>query len=187
MRTWKHVRWTEARQVTDLLGWPAEPGDKARVAPEVFFKDLIEAGRLTDAAFFLGQALPRFETVAWAARAVRDLAPEPTLPEAEVDALRAALLWVQDPSDARRRASFEAAGKVREACPARIAALAVYFSGGSITPDEAPQTQPPKEMAGRLAAGAVLLAAAKSGQMQAALTRALGDGARIAEKGIAAA
>ena len=185
MRTWKHVRWTEARQVADLLGWQQDLGDKAGLAPEVFFQDLMQAGRLNDAAFFLGQALPRFETVAWAARAVRDHAPAPAPASADADALKAALLWVQDPSDARRRASFEAAGKIREASPARLAALAAFFSGGSITPPEAPPGPAAKGDGGRLAAGAVLLAAAKSGQMEAALIRALGDGARIAEKGLA--
>jgi hypothetical protein len=184
MGNWKRVKWTEAGQIADLLDWREGLGDEARVAPEDYFASLTKGGRLTDAVLFLGQALPRYETVAWAARAVRDLAPKapPASPDAE--ALKATLLWVQDPSDARRRAAFEAAGRVRRTSPERLAALAAFFSGGSVTPADCPPVPAPNEAAGRFAAGAVLLAAARSGERDIGMAKALDAGALIAEHGI---
>ncbi|HWU15234.1 MAG TPA: hypothetical protein VN157_14630, partial [Caulobacter sp.] len=70
MKRWKQVRWTEAGQVTAILGWPTSEHDTQ--PPEIFFDRLLEEGRDDDAAMFLGQALPRYEVVAWAAQTVRD-------------------------------------------------------------------------------------------------------------------
>jgi hypothetical protein len=120
--------------------------------------------------------------VTWAARVVRDLKPPQNAAGVEADALKAALLWVQDPSDSRRRAAFDAANRINRPTAERLAALAVFFSGGSITPPDAPQVQAPKEMAGRFAAGAVLLASAESDRL-AALTKALDAGAVMAQLG----
>lgn len=95
MRRWKQVKWTEAGQVAAILGWPASKHDAE--PPEAAFDRLRAEGRDDDAALFLGQALPRFEAVAWAAQSVRRLAPVDA-PEGDAQALKAALLWLQDPS-----------------------------------------------------------------------------------------
>ncbi|HZL00547.1 MAG TPA: hypothetical protein VFC47_11675 [Caulobacteraceae bacterium] len=186
MDKWNRVKWTEAAQIAERLDWDQDLGADARAAPRDFFVKLRTVGRLNDAVFFLGQALPRYETVAWAARAVLDT-PRPTPsrgPDAE--ALKAALLWVQDPSDARRRAAFDAAGKARTVGAERLVALAAFFSGGSLTPAEVQPVQAPNESAGLFAAGAVLLAAAESGDQDAALNRALDAGSMMAARGVGA-
>jgi hypothetical protein len=182
MAAWTRVKWTEAAQVAELLGWDRGLEGLARASPEAYFALLRRTGRLEDAAFFIGQALPRYETVTWAARVVRDLRPSSVAPGPEADALKATLLWVQDPSDARRRAAFEAANRIRHPGPERLAALAAFFSGGSITPPEAPAVQAPKEIAGRFAAGAVLLAAVE-GDRVASLAKALDAAALMAALG----
>jgi hypothetical protein len=182
MAAWTRVKWTEAAQIAELLGWDRDLDGLARASPEAYFALLRRTGRLEDAVFFIGQALPRYETVTWAARVVRDLKPPQNAAGVEADALKAALLWVQDPSDSRRRAAFDAANRINRPTAERLAALAVFFSGGSITPPDAPQVQAPKEMAGRFAAGAVLLASAESDRL-AALTKALDAGAVMAQLG----
>jgi len=187
MTDWKQVKWTEAAQIADLLGWTESLGPAARSTPADYFAGLRDAGRLSDAVLFLSQALPRYETVAWAARAVRDLGSKPPPAGPAADALKATLLWVQDPSDGRRRAAFEAAGRLRQTSPERLAALAAFFSGGSIAPADSPAAPPAKEAAGRFAAGAVLLAAIRSGDRDAALARILDAGVSIAEGGLDAA
>ncbi|MCC7268608.1 MAG: hypothetical protein IT546_14895 [Caulobacteraceae bacterium] len=180
MARWARVKWTEAGQVVDL----AEA--TAAQSPEVYFAGLRQAGELTDAAFFLGRALPRHETVAWAARAVRDLPGGETLPRGDVEALRAALLWVQDPSEPRRRAAYEAAMTASDKSAEQMAALAAFFSGGSMAPDGHDPVQAPMDAAGTFAAGAVVLAAVRTGDMDGALAKVLDAGDRIAEKGLAA-
>lgn len=186
MNGWTRVKWTEAGQITDLLKWAPAPDETARMAPQAFCARLREAGRLADAVSFLGQALPRFETVGWGARAVRDLRPGGRLEGPEGEALKAALLWLQDPSEPRRRAAWEAAQGARDDAPERLAALAAFFSGGSITPPDCPPVPAPKEAAGRFAAGAVLMAALKSDDPTGALAAALDAGEAIASRGLEA-
>ena len=183
MERWKEVKWTTARQLTSILGWPAGEHDEA--PPESYFARLRDEGRHHEAAMFLGQALPRFEAVAWATRSVRDLTP-PQTPPAEAEALKAALLWLQDPSETRRRAAFEAASAASGATPQRLCALAVFFSGGSLAPDNVQPVPAPKETAGKFAAGAVIAAATASDNPAQALDTALKFGETLEAGGDAA-
>ena len=184
MPEWNRVKWTEAGQIAERLAWKEDLGEDSRAKPAAFFDKLIAAGRLSDAAFFLGQALPRYETVAWATRAVRDLRTAPLPPGPEADAMKAALLWVQDPSEPRRRTAFEIAGLAGDTSPERLVAFAAFFSGGSIAPADCPPVPSPQEAAGRFAAVAVLVAAAQSGDQPAGLNQALAAGRQIAEQGL---
>jgi hypothetical protein len=176
MRRWKQVKWTEAGQIAAILGWPKSDHDAD--PPEMVFDRLIEEGREDDAALFLGQALPRFEAVAWAARTVQELALTPSAQDAE--ALNATLLWLQDPNDGRRRAALVIADRSRGASPQRQCALAVFFSGGSIAPVDAEPILPPKDTVGAFAAGAVLTAATESGRHTESLRSALALGDALA-------
>jgi hypothetical protein len=184
MNNWTRVKWTEAAQVTSLLDPKADPAEGGRAPPERHFADLRKAARLDDAVFFLGLALPRYETVGWAARAVRDMGDGLPRPRADTDALKAALLWVQDPTEPRRRAAFDAAQLADESGPERLTAMAAFMSGGSLTPDDCPPVPAPKDVAGRMAAGAVLLAASRSADRKAAINQALDAGDLIAQQGL---
>lgn len=177
MERWKQVHWTEAGQLTAILGWPASEHDT--LPPERFFEQLRGEGRHHEAAMFLGQALPRFEAVSWAARSVRELS-RPDLPPADADALKATFLWLQDPSENRRRAAFEAASAAGDVAPQRLCALAAFFSGGSMAPDNLQPVPAPKDTAGKFAAGAVISAAARSGDPAKALDAALKLGEALA-------
>jgi hypothetical protein len=184
MNDWSRVKWTEAGQVAAVLNWESAGDEDALVSPRVFFTRLREAGRRAEAVHFLSQALPRYESVGWAARMVRDLVPGAPPRSAEGDSLKAALLWLQDPSDGRRRAAWQAAERARDDSPERLAALAVFFSGGSIAPADCPPVPAPKTAAGRFAAGAVLLGAIRSGDQARALDQALDAGDAIAVRGL---
>ena len=185
--SWKLVKWTEAKQVAEMLDPESDLGEDAKSKPQDYFGKLREQQMLNEATFFLGQALPRFETVAWAARTVRDLRETPLKPGPDADALKATLLWVQDPSDVRRRAAFEAANRIKNASAERLVALAAFFSGGSITPADVPPVPAPREAAGRFSAGAVLLAAIATKDRTAALNKALDAGSAMADQGVGAA
>ncbi len=184
MTDWTRVKWTEAGQVIDLLDWSPPAEDVGRTPPETYFKDLRRQNRVEDATFFLSMALPRHETVAWAARSVRDLSEDRERPRADVDALRAALLWVQDPSEPRRRAAFDAAQLANSTCAERLAALAVFLSGGSLAPENVQPVPAPPDIAGRIGAGAILVAAAHRPDRVAAINRALDEGDAIARWGL---
>lgn len=180
---WQRVRWSEAGQVTAQLGW-REPPEAASQPPAVYFAKLKAQKRYGDAVKFLALALPRLETVAWAARAVRDTEPaaEPGSPEA--NALKAALLWLQDPVEGRRRAAHDAAQACDSASAEALAALAAFFSGGSIAPPDCEPLPAPRDAAGRFSAGAILLAAARSKDMDGALENILQRGEVLAAEGL---
>ncbi|HEX7760608.1 MAG TPA: hypothetical protein VF459_13960 [Caulobacteraceae bacterium] len=180
MGRWTKVRWTEAGQITELLGWKTAEASEARSAPDDFFTRLRTAGRLQDAAYFLGQSLPRYEVVVWATDVVRELADGE---DRASPALAAALEWVADPSETRRRAAYQAAADAEPESPGRIAALAAFFSGGSISPEGQAAVPAPRTSAGRLGAAAVVLAAIKSPDMTSALGWALDQGEKIAIEG----
>ena len=184
MTEWTRVKWTEAGQVIELLDWAVPTQEVGRTPPEQYFRDLRRSNRIEDATFFLGMALPRHETVAWAARSVRDLSEDRERPRADADALKAALLWVQDPSEPRRRAAFEAANLARATCAERLAAMAVFLSGGSLAPDNVQPVPAPNDVAGRIGAGAILVAAAGRDDRVAAINRALDEGDAIARWGL---
>jgi hypothetical protein len=181
MGNWNRVKWTVAGQIGELLEWPADLEGQAGATPSRYFDWLRQNGRLNDAAFFLGQALPRFETVAWAASVVRDAGG------GEADGtLGATLAWVRDPSEANRRAAHDASTVAPQTSPARLAALAAFFSGGSMSPEGQPPVPAPRAAAGRFAAGAVLLAAIQSADQTVTLTKALAAGDAIAAGGVQA-
>lgn len=181
MTDWPRVKWSEAGQIADLLGWKdAAAGAKT---PAAYFAALTGQARYADAVKFLALALPRLETVAWAARTVRDTEPVPAPNTPQAAALKAALLWLQDPVEGRRRAAqdaAEAAGGGAEA----MAAMAAFYSGGSIAPPDCEPLPAPRDAAGKFSAGAVLLAAARSPDEDAALRAALKHGEMLAIEGL---
>lgn len=188
MADWNRVKWSEASQVLEMLGDAAsEMPEAGAETPAAYFDRLRAEGLLMDAARFLGQALPRLETVGWAARSVRDLRPAGAGKRTDELALRAALLWVGDPTESRRHAAYAAATACDVGSPERLAALAAFFSGGSIAPPDYAPVPAPREAAGRFAAGAVLTAAVRSDDIQGALARALDAGADIACRGLESA
>ena len=186
MADWPRVKWSEASQVLELLGDGAADLPKAGAEPPAaYFEQLRGSGQLAEAVRFLAHALPRLETVAWAARAVRDLPPaDGKANRTDELALRAALFWVGDPTEHRRYAAYNAALACRGASPERLAALAAFFSGGSIAPAELASVHAPREPVHQFASGAVLLAAARSADMNGALGRALDAGVAIVVKGL---
>jgi len=183
MANWDRVKWTEAGQVGEMLGWPVALDGHGREPPQTYFAKLRQDGRLQDAAYFLGQALPRYETVVWAARVVQHLAGSSTA-EADARALGATQRWVDDPSDPNRRAAFAAASGPAESTAAGLTALAAFFSGGSMSVEGQPAVPPPRDAAGRFAAGAVIVAAVRSGDQATALNTALDIGDMIAAQGL---
>jgi hypothetical protein len=184
MSEWTRVKWSEAGQVIELLDWAPPTEEVGRTPPERYFQDLRKANRVEDATFFLGMALPRQETVGWAARSVRDMSEGRERPRGDADALKAALLWVQDPSEPRRRAAFDAANLANLSSAERLAAMAVFLSGGSLAPDNVQPVPAPSDVAGRIGAGAILVAAARRDDRIAAINRALDEGDSIARWGL---
>ncbi len=135
--------------------------------PATFLGRLLDGGYDIDAVNLMAHALPKREATWWACLAARTAlpaAPEPAL----VAALEAAEAWVYKPTDANRRdaqAKGEAAGL--STAPAALAAAAAGWSGGSLTPADAPVVPPSDALTPTAVYTAVLMAAAAPGEPQA--------------------
>jgi hypothetical protein len=154
------------------------------VSPSAFFAEARQSGDLVTAVNFLGHALPRHEGVAWAAHALDGQTREAALPAANRQLLDLVLRWADEPTDEHRRAAYESRELAGEESPEALLALAAFFSGGSIAPEELAPVLPAPELSGRLAASAVIVGAYRGPDSNAALNRALDMGDRIAAEGL---
>jgi hypothetical protein len=128
------------------------------LTPRQFLDQLLERQLFPDAARFLAHALPKREAVWWAclcSRAAAGANP-PAKPAA---AQRAAEKWVADPSEENRRAAQAAADEATLGAPAGCAAMAAFWSGGSMAPPGVPAVPPGEHLTAHGVSGAVMLAA----------------------------
>ena len=107
-----------------------------------YLDKLQEGGLYVDAARFLATALPKREAVWWACVCARSALGDET-PEPKVTrALEAAEAWVYKPNEENRRPTEKLAEEATYEQPAAWAAIAAFWSGGSITAEGQPVVQP---------------------------------------------
>ena len=123
-----------------------------------YLEALGESDLAIDAEAILAHALPRREAVWWACRCTRlALGDNPT---AEVfEALKATEAWATAPLDSNRRKAYHAGEAAGFGHPAGCAALAAFFSGGSLAPPRLPEVKPPPHLTGDCVASSVMLSA----------------------------
>lgn len=120
---------------------------------------LLQQHRLyVDAVKLLAHALPKREAIRWASLCARRWAGD-TPAKAVTAALTAVDQWLADPNEEHRRAAMTAAEAVGFGTPAGCAALAVFWSGGSLGPPNVPVIPPGEHLTSQGAANAVILAA----------------------------
>jgi hypothetical protein len=149
------------------LGEAAQALLREPQTPRQYVDALAAAGHFADAVQFLAAALPKREAVWWACWCARQGYGK-TAPAPAAVALTAAEKWVLDPSDANRRAAHATAEPAGLGTPAGAAAVAVFFSGGSLAPPELAAVAPAEHITASAAAGAILLAAVLTDPQKAA-------------------
>ena len=184
MTAWTQVKWTQARQVAGLMELDPSVLENPDADPEAEYRRLRERNETSVAVRYIGHALPRFEAVAWAAHLLHDWSRTLELGVAEQQALDSVQRWVGEQTEEYRRAAHEAGEKAARHSPEQLLAWAVFMSGGSISEPDLPAVQPPQHVCGRLAASAVLLAANRTADPNAALAAACDAGERVAAKGV---
>jgi len=139
-------------------------GDTARrlLTPELtadkYLDLLIQNKQYIDAVRVLAYALPLKDAITWGNSCARQSA-EPNPATNLSAALDAVDKWLADASEDNRRAALKAAEQAEFSTPAGSSALAVFLSGGSLAPTDAPVVPPEKYQAPNAVVGAVLLAA----------------------------
>jgi hypothetical protein len=126
--------------------------------PLEFLDALIAHERFADAIHFLAHAIPKREAVWWGCLCIK-LAGGENLSPKELAALTAAVRWALRPEEEYRAAAKEPAKAAGLGVPAGNLALAVQFSGGSLTPPGLPEVPPKPTLTAQSVAGAIKLAA----------------------------
>jgi hypothetical protein len=140
------------------LSEPARSLPQVGLTPGPYLERLINEKHFHDAIRFVAHALPKREAIWWATRCAR-LTGGAALPAEQQAALQVAERWCAGPSEELRRAAMAASEKAQLKSPAGCAALAVFFSGGSLAPPNVPVVPPADDLTPRTVAGAVLMAA----------------------------
>jgi Family of unknown function (DUF6931) len=144
--------YTPGQKALELLG--------ADLAPRPYFDLLVKKELWVEAGRFLAQALPKREAVWWACTCVRQGAG-PTIPSADANALAAAEKWVAGPTEENRRAAHAVAEAAQGMeTPAGCAAMAAFWSGGSLAAPDKPAVPPAENLTGTAVTGALIQAAA---------------------------
>ncbi len=151
--------------------------------PEALNK-LESGGFLLEATRLLAHALPKREAVWWAAMCATHTAPA-DLPPADRTAREAAEDWVRQQTDKSRRIAWDRAQESGCGTPEAWTAVAAFWSGDSMSPEDQPAVPPAPHLAGTAVAGAVALAAVRGDatRQQARLRRFLESGRNIAAGG----
>jgi len=128
----------------------------AEERPVALLDRLTAGSKHVEALRLLAFALPKREAVWWGCLCVWRVQADAFKPTEEV-ALQAAVRWVLDPSEERRRLAGPAAAAV-EGTPAGHLAQAAFQSGGSLVGPELPVVPPAPELTAKNVAVALLLA-----------------------------
>jgi hypothetical protein len=131
--------------------------DDAR-GPEDLVGALRNSGNHRDLIAALALILPKRQAVWWACLAARLLAP--AAGSRELAAINAAEAWVQTQGEEERFRAEAAADALEHDGAAAWAALAAFWSGGSIGPRDAQPVPPASHLTGTAVRGALFMTAA---------------------------
>lgn len=164
-----------------------EPGPAAIARPEhdppAFVAALLDAEEFAGAVAFLAHSLPKREAVWWAWTCARRTAPEDR-PQPVQAALDATERWLAQPSEQSRRPLFDLAQGAGVGTPAGCAALAGFFSGGSLAPAGAQDVPPPEFASAKAITGSIILSAVYPPPEQAPerFRQFIGQGVEVARR-----
>jgi hypothetical protein len=155
MTDWTVVFWSSARQIAEEAKLPREMLPAADIAPAAFFAQLREAGETTAAIAYVACALPKLETIEWGLASLPPLDRQDPDYAARMQLRDSARRWLHEPDDENRRAIERLVEGADQSWPEALIGLAIFFSGGSIAPEDSPPVPADPRLPGQLIAGAV--------------------------------
>lgn len=138
------------------------------LSPQAFLSVLTDAQLVGDGVRFMAFAMPVREAIWWAIVVAQTMLANPT--PLEKRCLESATAWVYEPTEPHRRACFAVAEEAQFKGAAAYAALAVFWSGGSLAPEGMPDA-PADPKLGSIGAGASVLLSITGGPPAALTTR----------------
>ena len=149
-----------ALEIAEQLQLGEEPiavAKTVKTGPELV-SALAAAGAFAKAVRVQAHLLPKREAVWWGILSVREACGE-ELTLADAAARDAAIDWVEDPGESRRRRCESVAGKTKFDGPGSWLAMAAFWSGGSIAPEEFGEVPPDDKLTGQAIASSLMIAA----------------------------
>jgi hypothetical protein len=125
--------------------------------PASYLDSLEKQELYEDAVKFQTYKMPTDAGVNWASASIKELR-SPESKQEKDEPLEAVDLWVKAPSDQTRFAAKTAADKAKKMDASKLLALAVFMSGGSLAPPNAPHTPPPPYSAQKLISPSISMA-----------------------------
>lgn len=135
----------------------AKPLVTADVRPSRLVHLLESHNLFKDAIQFLAHGLPIALVIKWGCACVRELLPADQIQRSK-ESLDSAETWLKSPNDEVRWRAKRAADQSGLSSPVDLIAMAVFLSGGSITPPDTPETPPPLYVACKMIVGSIQLA-----------------------------
>lgn len=130
-----------------------------------FVTALVQATCYLDVMRFFAYGLPKREAIWWSYLCATDTTPQTN--KEDFAALVAVKKWVYTPNEDNRRETKPLAKTLNYKTAASWSAMAVFWSGGSLTPAGKPEVLPSEQLTAHAVAGAVLLAAVEKNPEQA--------------------
>lgn len=184
MTDWTIVFWSSARQIAEEARLPGALRPDEDLAPDAYFRDLRAGGETMAAISYVAAALPKLEVIEWA------LSGLPALDSDDPDFAPRMLLrdtarrWLDEPDDENRRAVERLVEQSDDEWPETLIGLAVFFSGGSIAPEDNSPVPADASLCGQLVAGAMKSVVASQSHAEPGLANRILDLAdRLATSG----
>lgn len=124
---------------------------------DALFAELVNAGELARATRLAGHWLSKRKSVWWATLTVWWKLRETGTP-AEKLLIDTIVQWVLQPSDELRRTAGQLANQLPKNSSAALVGHAVFWSEGSVAPENCPPVEPPSHLTGHFATSAVIRA-----------------------------
>ncbi|HUB80520.1 MAG TPA: hypothetical protein VMB03_17065 [Bryobacteraceae bacterium] len=136
---------------------PAKALAQEDSTPGSYLENLQKQELHQDAIKFQAYKMPTDAGIKWASASIKELR-SPESKQQKDETLDAVDAWVKAPGDETRFAAKKAADNAKKSDASKLAALAVFMSGGSLAPPNAPHTPPPQYSAQKLISGSLVAA-----------------------------
>ncbi|NOR70915.1 MAG: hypothetical protein GQ532_14675 [Methylomarinum sp.] len=131
------------------------------VTPAQYVQQLTDNALYGDIIMFLAAGLSKRESTWWACLCARSALTDKSL-ESDLKAIELAEAWVYKPTKENCQLTLPAAEATKFKTAAGWAAMAAFWSGDNISPNDDAVVPPPSDLTGKAVNGAVLLAAVQA-------------------------
>lgn len=160
MSDWTIVLWNKAHQITTQLDVLESLQPDRETTPQAHFNFLRTSGYFSEAAMLIGAALPKIEMINWVCESLPDVGVQDKN-RSKRNQLKAHIQrWIDDPDEEKRRTLFDIVETSNNEWPETLLALSIFYSGGSIAPENIDSIQPDPIICVQLAIAALTLAEA---------------------------